>query len=81
MTPQKPVILVVCGAWHPPKCYDTLKERFGARGYEFLCPRLPTLGPDTHGLTYHVDVEKVREVAVEQFDQGKEIVIIGHSYG
>lgn len=76
-----PVLLFVCGAWHPPHCYDPLKTRLEAMGYEFLCPTLPSLGPDAKGITYEADVECIRRVATDLFDDGREVVLIAHSAG
>lgn len=37
---QKPVILMVTGAWHRPFFYDPLGDALKAKGYEWLCPEL-----------------------------------------
>lgn len=50
-------------------------------GYEYICPYLPSLGPNSSGVTYLADVEAIQKIAVDLFEQGKEVVLIGHSAG
>lgn len=78
---KKPIILMIHGGWHYPKCYDPFLDRLRARGYTVLCPVLPTLGADTHGKTPADDIAHIRGVVSPLFDAGEEVVIIGHSYG
>ncbi|KAI0010037.1 Alpha/beta hydrolase fold-1 [Xylariaceae sp. FL0662B] len=81
MASAKPVILIVTGAWHLPSSYDLVKSKLEALGYEVLCPKLRTAGAGIHGVTYQADVDLIREIAVPLFDQGKEVVLVAHSYG
>ncbi|ORY63002.1 Alpha/beta hydrolase fold-1 [Pseudomassariella vexata] len=81
MSSTKPIILLVHGAWHLPLCYDLLKEQLNHLGYEFICPALATLGDDKQGATWQSDVKLIREVVIPLFDEGKEVVIVAHSYG
>lgn len=81
MTSDKPIILMVTGAWHRPFLYDRLKEQLNNLGYQFLCPELASMGDDKHGVTWHADVELICDLAEPLFDEGKEVVVIGHSYG
>ncbi|ETS82481.1 hypothetical protein PFICI_04357 [Pestalotiopsis fici W106-1] len=81
MTSSRPAVLVIGGAWHPPACYDPLRVRLEAMGYEYYCPQLPSLGAESRGVTFADDVEAIQKLAVRLFDQGKEVVIIGHSSG
>ncbi|KAF4448441.1 hypothetical protein F53441_8164 [Fusarium austroafricanum] len=78
---QKPVLLFVTGAWHPPKCYDGLKNALQDLGYEFVIPKMPSIGPDSHGVTWEADKAKIVETAEPFFTQGREVVLIAHSYG
>lgn len=81
MSSPRTVFLLVCGGWHPPAAYDKLKAELEARGYEYHCPLLPSLGRDASGVTYQADVEEIRKVAVPLFEQGKEVALIAHSAG
>ncbi|KAK8880234.1 Alpha/beta hydrolase fold-1 [Apiospora arundinis] len=81
MAASKPIILMAHGAWHLPQMYDSLKKELNALGYTFLCPELKTVGADKHGVTWQADKELLLSLVEPLFEQGKEIVIIGHSYG
>lgn len=81
MASSKPAVLLIHGAWHPPVFYDNLRTRLGAMGYEYICPHLPSLGPNSQGVDLQADIDAIRKIAIDLFDQGKEVVIIGHSAG
>lgn len=81
MASSKPTILIVHGAWSPPVCYEPFQSRLEAMGYECYCPQLPSVGPNSGGVTVNADIETVRKVAIDLFDQGKEVVVIAHSAG
>jgi pimeloyl-ACP methyl ester carboxylesterase len=78
---DKPVLLFVTGAWHPPKCYDGLKSSLINLGYDCVVPKLPSVGPESHGVTWKADTAKILETAEQFFVQGREVVLIAHSYG
>ncbi|KAJ4244223.1 hypothetical protein NW762_014605, partial [Fusarium torreyae] len=78
---DKPVLLFVTGAWHPPKCYDGLKRALIDLGYECVIPKLPTVGADSHGVTWEADKAKIVETAERFFTEGRQVVLIAHSYG
>jgi hypothetical protein len=67
MASSKPAVLIFHGAWHPPVCYEPLKTRLEAIGYEYVCPRLPSVGHESQGVTIQSDFETVRKVAIELF--------------
>ncbi|KUJ21269.1 alpha/beta-hydrolase [Mollisia scopiformis] len=81
MTTDKPIILLAHGAWHPPSLYDPLKKALETRGYELLVPELVTMGAGKTGKTWDADVTMLLENATPLFDQGKSIILLGHSYG
>ncbi|EEU39014.1 uncharacterized protein NECHADRAFT_43023 [Fusarium vanettenii 77-13-4] len=78
---DKPVFLVVTGAWHPPVCYDSLKNELNRLDYECTIPQMPSMGHETHGVTWEADKAKVLETAEPYFEEGRELVLVGHSYG
>ncbi|KAH7154582.1 Alpha/beta hydrolase fold-1 [Fusarium sp. MPI-SDFR-AT-0072] len=78
---EKPVLLFVHGAWHPPKCYDAIKSALTNLGYECVIPKLPSVGPESHGVTWEADKTKIIETAEPFFNQGRDVVLIAHSYG
>ncbi|KAJ4310183.1 hypothetical protein N0V84_011101 [Fusarium piperis] len=78
---DKPVLLFVTGAWHPPKCYEGLKNALIDLGYECVIPKMPTVGADSHGVTWKADKAKIIETSETYFAEGREVVLIAHSYG
>jgi pimeloyl-ACP methyl ester carboxylesterase len=78
---DKPVLLFVHGAWHPPKCYDAIKLALTNLNYQCIIPKLPSVGPESHGVTWEADKTKIIETAEPFFNQGREVVLIAHSYG
>ncbi|KAL7626162.1 hypothetical protein AAE478_002932 [Parahypoxylon ruwenzoriense] len=78
---NKPIFLLCHGACHPPKLYDPLKQALAFRGYIFITPALPTTGADSAGVSVDVDTATLLAHAEPFFEQGKEVVLVGHSYG
>ena len=81
MTSEKPTILLAHGAWHPPHLYDPLKQALAKHGYTLAVPALPTMGVDATGIGWDADVKALLEHAEPLFAQGKEVVLVAHSYG
>ncbi|KAK6075347.1 hypothetical protein SCUP234_07793 [Seiridium cupressi] len=81
MFPSKPVILFTHGAYHPPACYRGLTTKLEAAGFEVVAPRLASLGQGVVGITLENDAAVIRGVAESLFESGKEVVLVGHSYG
>ncbi|KAF2104210.1 alpha/beta-hydrolase [Rhizodiscina lignyota] len=82
MAQDKPTIVIVHGAWHHPEYFSTVGHSLESKGYEVVCPRLPTcnnaIPPDQ---TLSDDVALIRSTALKLADAGKEIVVLCHSYG
>lgn len=81
MSSEKPTVIFVHGAYHPPACYEGVISRLRAAGLEVVTPRLVSLGKDSFGATHDEDVSVVREVAGPLLAAGKDLVLVGHSYG
>ncbi|KAI1367926.1 Alpha/beta hydrolase fold-1 [Xylaria arbuscula] len=83
----KPYFLVVTGSFAPASLYDNLVEKVTASGYDIKVPHLATvgLGPgkgrDTPPATMYDDAALIAKEAEALADQGREIILIGHSYG
>ncbi|KAI0410092.1 Alpha/beta hydrolase fold-1 [Xylaria palmicola] len=78
----KPVIILISGAWHLPDSWDEVKLRLEKAGYEVYAPRLLTVvGQEPVNHSWRVDVAVVHDVAVPLFNQGRRVVLVGHSYG
>ncbi|OBS21511.1 hypothetical protein FPOA_07848 [Fusarium poae] len=77
----KALFLLVTGAWHPPACYNHLKADLASLGYDCVIPQLPSMGNNTNGITWEADRDEVVSVAMPYFEQGREVILVGHSYG
>ncbi|KAI1314282.1 Alpha/beta hydrolase fold-1 [Xylaria venustula] len=79
---SKPVIILIHGAWHLPAVWKKVKQRLEAAGYEVYAPRLLTVvGPEPVDYSWRVDVAVVHDIVLPLFEQGRQAVIVGHSYG
>lgn len=80
---EKPVILIVHGAWHRPLHYRALINQLKDQGCTVLAPPLASSGyDDSINIKSHLDdVHRIHEVLVPYIDQGREVVVVAHSYG
>jgi pimeloyl-ACP methyl ester carboxylesterase len=77
----KPTIVLAPGAWHTPDCFDAVREQLHVRGWETEAISYPSVGaePPNKGLPH--DAAVLREVLERLAGEGKEIVLVVHSYG
>lgn len=79
---SKPVIVLIHGAWHIPEVWDKVKDRLEAAGYEVYAPQLLTVvGPEPVNHTWRVDVAVIHDLVTPLFNQGRQVVVVAHSYG
>ncbi|KAI3325351.1 alpha/beta-hydrolase [Xylariaceae sp. AK1471] len=83
MAAEKPVIIIVHGAWHSPVHYRKLIEPLRTQGYTVLAPTNASVGIDDSivGKTYIDDVKRIHEALLPHLDAGREAVMVCHSYG
>jgi pimeloyl-ACP methyl ester carboxylesterase len=79
----KHTFVLVHGAWHGGWCWRRLSDLLAARGHEVFAPTLTGVGERAHllspaiGLDTHItDIVKVFE-----FEDIRDAVLVGHSYG
>lgn len=77
----KPTILLSTGAWHPPHLYHPLKDALAKRGYTLLAPAHPTMSKDARDLGWDVDTKSLLDAAEPLFAEGKQVILVAHSYG
>ena len=80
---QKPVILIVHGAWHYPLHYRSLTKDLQAKGFTVLVPPLATAGYDDSidGKTHVDDMKRIHDALLPVIEQGKTVIGLSHSYG
>lgn len=83
MGSQKPTIVLVPGAWHYPECYDLLVERLHQHEYETRNVKLKSVvAPGEHRAeSHHEDANALKDVIQPLIEQGREVIVLGHSYG
>jgi pimeloyl-ACP methyl ester carboxylesterase len=75
----KPAILLVQGVCHTVACFDDIKKRFEALSYDVFCTELPSVGDASKSHTD--DRDALYQLIEPQLDQGREFVVLAHSYG
>ncbi|KAJ4256837.1 hypothetical protein NW762_008933 [Fusarium torreyae] len=80
---EKPVIVIVQGAWHRASHYEVLRKSLADKGFTVLQPDNVSAGEveQIKGKTHLDDVEAIRKAIQSSLDEGKSIVLICHSYG
>ncbi|KAI0888958.1 alpha/beta-hydrolase [Annulohypoxylon maeteangense] len=83
MASQKPVIVIIHGAFFSPMHYRRLIDPLRAQGYVVISPPMTTTGLDdtVGGKTYVDDVNRILEYLTPYLDEGREAVVLGHSQG
>jgi pimeloyl-ACP methyl ester carboxylesterase len=76
-------LLVAHGAWSAGWAWKKMRPLLRARGHEIFTPTYTGLGERVHLASPHVDLEThiADLLGVLQFEDLREVVLIGHSYG
>ncbi|KAK8052284.1 hypothetical protein PG993_003669 [Apiospora rasikravindrae] len=91
----KPTIVFGPGAWHMARCFDTIRASLQAKGWETEAVEYPSVveadkhaealnrgDVDAKGLPgLDADAAATRDVLRRLCDEGKEVVLVVHSYG
>lgn len=78
---SKPTIVFVTGVWHDPACFDSTRALLSERGFPSEALHHPSVGSKLADKILADDVNNVREKLITLADEGKEIIVICHSYG
>ncbi|KAG0651477.1 Pyrethroid hydrolase [Hyphodiscus hymeniophilus] len=76
-----PTVLLVHGAYHTSSCFDVIKPKLEALSYQVIALDLPTTNPSSPTVGIREDVEAIHKVMLPLLDAGKEVTVVGHSYG
>ncbi|KAM0426476.1 hypothetical protein ACHAPT_008167 [Fusarium lateritium] len=77
---QKPTLILVPGAWHLPECWHKIVSAMEARDFKCVTVGLPTASSNTEA-KYADDVIAVREAIQAETTQGRNVVVVVHSFG
>jgi alpha-beta hydrolase superfamily lysophospholipase len=79
---EKPIIVIIPGAFHKPHNYRLLIEPLRSQGYEVLSVPLAVTGDSVRAnLDQHDDARVLLAELVPKLDESKEAILISHSYG
>ncbi|KAK8022081.1 prolyl aminopeptidase protein [Apiospora rasikravindrae] len=83
MSAEQPTVVLVPGAWTAPEAYHKLRNALEAKAFTVHVPALPTNNghrpPDS---SFDDDVQAVRRLVQKLVkDDGKEVIMLMHSYG
>ena len=83
MSPPKPTVVIVPGAWHPSASYASLTSALQTAGYPSLTAHLPSLCPvNPSNSSCATDAESVRQQILPLIEtERKAIILLSHSYG
>jgi len=75
--------VLVHGAWHGGWCWRRVADRLGGKGHKVFVPTMTGLGERSHLLTkgINLDTHITDIVNVLKWEDLKDIVLVGHSYG
>lgn len=75
--------VLVHGAWHGGWCWKKVRTRLATAGHDVYTPTLTGLGERAHLLTADVGLDTHIQdvVAMLEFEELTDVVLVGHSYG
>ncbi|KFY45988.1 hypothetical protein V494_00668 [Pseudogymnoascus sp. VKM F-4513 (FW-928)] len=83
MSTPKPTLFLVPGAWHPNTCFAPLSALLTTAGYPVHLATLPSLNPTPPAAdaTCTADALSLRAQLLPIIEEGKDVVVVCHSYG
>lgn len=79
----KPAVVVVNGSFCPELFYSDMKEEFSKAGYEAVVANIPSIGNGDRlpAATVAEDASHIHSITSKLANQGKDVVLMTHSYG
>ncbi|KAH8815440.1 Alpha/beta hydrolase fold-1 [Xylogone sp. PMI_703] len=77
----KPEFVLVPGAWHSGETYKDLVESLSKNGYVAHSITLPSVGTVPPPKDFLPDVKTIRDKIQSILDNGKDVILVVHSYG
>ncbi|KAK2011633.1 alpha/beta-hydrolase [Colletotrichum eremochloae] len=81
MSQQLPTILFTPGAWHGPWAFDLVRSDLSSRGYPTAAVTLAGVGSTDPNVGLEQDTEAVRTELQTLVDEGRDVIMVAHSYG
>lgn len=76
----KPTLVFVHGAWHQTNTWDKVVPLLETQQYKCVCVPLPST-TSNHPTSLLDDIEAVRRAITTETSQGRDVVLVVHSYG
>jgi len=80
MASEKPTLVFIPGAWHTPEYFEGVISQLKAHGYPVRALRMPSVGGDDTS-TMADDAAYIQKTTSALAAEGKEIILVMHSYG
>ncbi|KAF7358003.1 AB hydrolase-1 domain-containing protein [Mycena venus] len=81
MSATKPTIIIIPGSFAPLYAYDSVISELESHGYSVHGIELETVGQRDKAPGLYDDAAKVATLASQLADEGKDVVLVPHSYG
>ncbi|KAJ5173647.1 uncharacterized protein N7500_001578 [Penicillium coprophilum] len=76
-----PSIVIVPGAWHRPAHFQSLIDKLAEANYDAEAVTMPAVDSNPPLASWDQDAQAVRQVIMKKLDAGKDVVVLGHSFG
>lgn len=77
---QKPTLVFIPGAWHSATIWDQTASFLETQQYKCVRVELPTTAPNPSA-SFFDDLEATRSAILAETTQGRDVVVVVHSYG
>lgn len=77
---NKPTFVLIPGAWHSACTWDKVTTLLDRQAYRSISVTLPSATGDPRS-TFLDDVQAVRNVIIPETSQGRNVIVVVHSYG
>lgn len=78
---QKPVFVLVHGAWHGGWCWENIEDGLRKLGYQTIAPDLPGHGERNEDLSEQTLASYAESIAEVLKKQDQPVILVGHSMG
>ena len=78
---SQPTIIYVPGAWHQPIIFDKVIAILSTKGFRSRKISLASVGRSPPVTSLNPDVEVIRDTALAETRQGRNVIVVCHSYG
>jgi hypothetical protein len=76
MSAEKPIIVLIPGAWHTPEGFTPLLTLLSLAGYPCIPLSLPSAGAHPSHPDFSQDVAAIRSTITKLAEAGKEVVVV-----